>query len=187
MEYQTAQTKVQMLSGRLHYLLLISIGLLISNIFLVWLVFWSCTNQNRTIIPVEMSQAFTVSSSSVDASYLRQMALFFIGQRLNITPTNIDSNHAILLQYTDAKFYHDFVSILHQEKQEVKKQNISCVFYPEEIFPDPKVMKVLIKGSLMHWVGGLALAPTKKSYAITFNYKSGYLKVLSFADITQQE
>lgn len=184
MEYKTAQTKLQILSGRLHYLLLVSLGLLISNIFLVWLVGWSFTHQKRMVVPVEISQSFTISDHSVDASYLRQMGLFFIGERLNITPTNIEQNHHIILQYTDPRFYHEFVNILNKEKEAIVKQNISSVFYPEEIMPSSKELAVLIKGSLMHWVGGIPLAPVKKSYVIKFSYKSGYLKVLSFSDVS---
>ena len=185
MEYHIAQNKLQALSGRLHYLLLISIGLLISNIFLVWLVGWSFLHQKRTVVPTEISRSFTVSDTTVDASYLCQMALFFVNERLNITPTNINQNHNIILQYTDPLFYHEFVSILGKEKQAVIKQNISSVFYLEEIIPDTKGLTVSIKGSLMHWVGSLALAPAKKSYILKFTYRAGVLKVLSFSDIAE--
>ncbi|EKD45298.1 MAG: hypothetical protein ACD_69C00353G0009 [uncultured bacterium] len=187
MEYQTAQTKLQMLSSRLHYLLLASVGLLISNIFLVWLVGWSFIHQKRTIVPAEIRQAFTVSDSAVDASYLRQMALFFITERLNITSSNIDQNHNIILQYTDSRFYHEFVSILGKEKEAVIKQNISSAFYPEEIIPNSRKLIVLIKGSLVHWVGNSVLAPAKKNYKLEFSYKSGDLKVLSFSEIAGAE
>jgi conjugal transfer pilus assembly protein TraE len=187
MEYQTAQTKLQMLSSRLHYLLLVSIGLLISNIFLVWLLGWSFVHQKRTIVPAEIGQAFTISDSAVDASYLRQMALFFIAERLNITSSNIDQNHNIILQYTDSRFYHEFVSVLAKEKEAVIKQNISSVFYPEEVIPNSKALTVAITGSLVHWVGGLALASVKKDYVIKFSYRSGDLKVLSFAEAIEEE
>jgi conjugal transfer pilus assembly protein TraE len=187
MEYQTAQTKLQMLSSRLHYLLLVSIGLLISNIFLVWLVGWSFAHQKSTIVPAEIGQAFTISDSAVDASYLRQMALFFITERLNITSSNIDQNHNIILKYTDSRFYHEFVSILAKEKEAVIKQNISSVFYPEEVIPNSRTLTVLVTGSLTHWVGGLALASVKKDYVIKFSYRSGDLKVLSFSEATEEE
>lgn len=187
MKYETAQTELQILKSRLHYLLLISVGLLISNIFLGWLVGWSFLHQKRTIVPAEIRQSFTISDSTVDASYLRQMALVFVGERLNITPGNIDQNHNIILQYTDPRFYHDFVSILGKEKQAVMKQNISSVFYPEEIVTNSGELSVLIKGSLMHWVGNSALVPVKKNYIIKFCYRSGDLKVLSFAEITEAE
>ncbi|HJZ24045.1 MAG TPA: type IV conjugative transfer system protein TraE [Candidatus Babeliales bacterium] len=187
MEFQTAQTKLQILSGRLHYLLLISIGLLISNIFLVWLVGWSFLHQKRVIVPVEFKQPFAISDAKVDASYLRQMALFFITERLNITPTNINQSHNLILQYTDSRFYHEFANILDKEKQAVLKQNISSVFYPEEVIPNIKELSVLIKGSLAHWVGNTALAPTKKNYVIKFHYKSGDLKVVSFFETSNTE
>jgi len=183
MEYKTAQTKLKILSGRLHYLILISAGLLISNILLVWLTSWSFLHQKRTIVPLNIKQAFTISDSMVDASYLRQMALVFVAERLNITPSNIEQSHNIILQYTDPKFYHEFVRVLAQEKQAVSKQNISSVFYPEEVMPDTKELSVLIKGSLMHWVGSSGLVPVKKIYILKFCYRLGDLKVLSFSEV----
>ena len=184
MEFQIAKTKLQLLSGRLHYLLIISIGLLITNLFLVWLVGWSLFHQKRVIVPVALKQSFTISDSTVDASYLRQMALFFIAERLNVTPSNINQSHSLILQYTDSRFYHEFSAILAKEKQAVIKQNISSVFYPEEVIPNPREMQVLIKGTLVHWVGSTPLAQVKKSYLIKFSYHSGDLRVVSFFEPT---
>jgi len=182
MEFQIAQTKLQTLSGRLHYLLLISIGLLISNIFLVWLVGWSFSHQKRVIVPVEFKQPFVISDGTVDASYLRQMALFFVAERLSVTPNNINQSHNLILQYIDSKFYHEFLGILDKEKQAVINQNISSVFYPEEVMPNAKELSVLIKGTLTHWVGDTSIAPVKKNYIIKFSYRSGDLKVVSFSE-----
>jgi conjugal transfer pilus assembly protein TraE len=182
MEYKTAISKLKLLSGRLNYMLLMSVGLLISNIFLIWLTTWSLMHQKRTIVPAEIRQPFTISDAVVDASYLRQMALLFATQRLNITPSAINHNHSIILQHVDPRFYHDFVGILDKERQEVTDQNISSVFYPEEIIPNTKNLSVILKGTLARWVGALTLPPVKKSYIVSFSYKSGELKVLSFAE-----
>jgi conjugal transfer pilus assembly protein TraE len=182
-EFKAALSKLEVLSGRLHYLLLVSLGLLISNIFLVWLVSWSFLHQKRTVIPMSVHAPFTISDYRVDASYLRQMALFFVAERLNLTPDNIKQAHEVILQYTDPKFYHEFFKVLNQEQQEVEKQKISSVFYPSEVIPDPSGLKVLIKGSLSRWVNSLALPVVKKSYLIKFTYSSGILKVLSFSEL----
>lgn len=184
MEFQAAKTILQKLTGRLHHLLLMSIGLLISNIFLVWLVGWSFIHQKRVVVPVEFKKSFVVSDSTVDASYLRQMALFFVAERLNVTPGNVNQCHNLILQYTDSRFYHDFIDILNKEKDEVIKQNISSVFYPEEIIPNAKELNVLIKGTLAHWVGGISIEPVKKNYMVKFSYRSGDLKVMSFFEIS---
>ncbi len=180
MKLEIAQNNIQKLSSRLHYSLLVSICLLISNIFLVLLVGWSFSHQKRVIVPIEFKRPFVVSDSSVDASYLRQMALFFIAERLNVNPTNINQSHNLILQYTDSKFYHDFLGILNKENQAVIKQNISSVFYPEEVKPNTKELNVLIKGTLAHWVGSTPIEPVKKNYTIKFSYRSGDLKVTSF-------
>lgn len=186
MQYTVAQEKIQFLSRMLRYFLLISIGLLISNIFLTWLVGWSFAHQKRTIVPAIISKSFTVSDTTVDASYLRQMALFFTSERLNITPSNINQSHTTILQYTDSKFYHEFTSILSNEKQAVIKQNISSVFYPEEVIPNSGDLSVVINGSLTHWVGNVALSSARKSYQLKFSYRSGNLKVLSFSEIKEK-
>ena len=186
MKYEAAVAKLRLLSERLNYMFLVSLGLLISNIFLIWLVSWSFVHQKRTVVPAEIRQPFSISDTAVDASYLRQMALLFTAQRLNISPTNVAQNHGFILQYTDPKYYHDFVAVLNAEKQEVTKQNISSVFYPEEIIPDVNKMNILIKGTLARWVGSLGLPQVKKYYLITFSYNSGNLKVLSFAEKTEK-
>lgn len=180
MDFKVALAKIQLMSKWHRYMLLISAGLLASNIFLIWLVSLAFVHQKRTIVPTYIQERFTISDTAVDASYLRQMALLFTTERLNLTPTNVAQNHSIILQYIDPKFYHDFVLVLNTEKQEVIKQNISSVFYPEEIMPNVTNKSVEIKGTLVRWVGNLNLPSVKKHYIVTFSYTSGNLKVLSF-------
>ena len=147
---------------------------------LVWLACWSLSHQKRVVVPADFKQPYIISDSTVDASYLRQMALFFVAERLNVTPANISQSHDLVLQYTDSRFYNEFLGILAKEKEEIIKQNISSVFYPEEVLVDPKELNVLIKGTLSHWVGETSIAPIKKNYIIKFNYQSGNLKIKSF-------
>lgn len=185
MNFEAAKTIIQNLSGRLHYMLLISIGLLVANIFLIFIVWWSSVHQERIIVPVDIKEPFVISGSRVDASYLRQMALFFCNERLNVTPANVKQNHGIVLQYADQKLYHKFVTILNSEEEEIVKQNISAVFYPEEIIPEPHKLRVLIKGTIARFVGNVPLPLVKKSYLLKFSYRNGNLKVLEFIDVTE--
>jgi len=185
MEFEVAKTIIQKLSGRLHYMLLMSVGLLVSNIFLIFLVWWSLVHQERIIVPVDVKEAFTVSANKVDASYLRQMAIFFCSARLNITSSNVKENHKIVLQYTDQELYNKFVSILSSEEEEIIKQNISAVFYPEEVIPDPEKTTVLIKGTMARFVGNVPLPTIKKNYLLKFSYQNGNLKITEFADVSE--
>lgn len=182
MEFKSAITKIEALTIKNSFLILLSVGLLISNICLAWLTGWAIMHQKRTIVPV-VDKAFTVSDYKVDASYLRQMALFFISERLNIAPGNIQSAHNVLLQYTDPEFHAQFSKLLETEAEEITKQNISSAFYPEEIIPDTNNLQVVIKGTLNRWVGGLSIPPVHKKYLLKFTYKSSFLKVLSFAEM----
>ncbi len=187
MKFETAQTKLEQLNNRVHYLVVMSMGLLVANIFLVLLAGWAFWHHTTLVVPTEVNQAFTVSNSAVDANYLRQIALFFASERLNITPHNIEHSHSIILQHTDPAFYNQFVEILNKEKETVIKQNISSAFYPQEVLVNSKNLLVRIKGSLAHWVGNTPLSSSDKSYVIKFTYRSGQLKVASFAIYSERE
>lgn len=182
MEFKTAVSKLEALTLKNSFLIFLCLGLLVSNISLVCLVGWSIMHQKRTIVPV-VDRSFTVSDYRVDNSYLRQMALFFVAERLNILPTNVKTSHNILLQYTDPEFHHDFLKLLSDEEEEIIKQNISSVFYVEEVIPDASNLQVEIKGTLNRYVGSLSIPPVHKKYLLKFTYKSSFLKVLSFTEI----
>jgi len=181
MKFAASQTKLEQLTNRLHYLLVMSIGLLVANVFLVLLAGWAFWRHTTLVVPTEISQPFTIANSAVDASYLQQMALFFISERLNITPQNVEHGHKIILQHTDAAFYNQFVGILNKEKESVMKQNISSAFYPQEVLVNSKQLLVKVKGSLAHWVGSTPLVSSEKHYVIKFTRRGGRLKVASFA------
>jgi conjugal transfer pilus assembly protein TraE len=183
MEFKAAKTTIQNLSSRLHYMLVISLGLLVANVLLIFLVWWALVHQERIIVPAEVKEPFTISGSSVDASYLRQMALFFCNERLNVAPTNVKPNHEIVLQYTDPKYYHKFVTALTGEAEVIVKQNISAVFYPEELIPDPHKLTVLITGTMARFVGNVALPVAKKRFLLKFIYRGGTLKIQEFIDV----
>lgn len=186
MEFKTAKTKIESLSERFYFVLLVCVALLISNVLLVGLTAWSFTHQRTTIIPAVLTKPITVSNYSADTSYLRQMGLFFATERLNLTPENVKQNHKILLQYTDPKFYQEFFKILDQEQETIIKQKLSSVFYPTAVIVDPGKLIVYLKGTLNRSVGSLALNSMPKSYLIKFSYSSGILRVRSFSSIGEK-
>ena len=107
----------------------------------------------------------------------RQCLIVWLNEPLDETPP---TKSPVLLKMF-------FLGILDKEKQAIITQNISSVFYPEEVIPNTKELNVIIKGTLAHWVGGTPITPIKKNYIIKFNYRSGNLKVVSFFETSETQ
>ena len=182
MDIKIARSHLEKLSGRFNMLMVLSAGLLLANIGLVFLLWWSMIHQETVIVPVTTKASFSVSASSVDASYLRQMSLVFLNDRLNITPASVDENGRLLLGYIAPEFYHEMSSVLASEAKMIKQDKVSSVFYPGFIKVYPKQLAVEVKGVLKRWVGERSLPDVKKDYVIAYHYGYGKLSIKSFAE-----
>ena len=184
MDFTIAQSQLEILRKRNYQLLLVSGTLLLSNLFLALLCWYTTVHQSRTIVPVTITSPFSVSDSRVDAAYLQQMSLFFLSNRLDVTPSTVDESHQLLLEYTTPAFYAAFQDILQQEDLRVKHDKISSTFFVSSIQTNPVTLTALAKGMLNRWVGERALSPAKKTYRIQYAYQNGRIHIVSFTEIT---
>ena len=184
MRFKIAKEKLEQLKERFNLLVFVCAGLLLSNVVLAFLVYWSVLHESRWIVPTTIQHEFKLSDYAVDDSYLRQMSLFFINERLNVSPETIDSSHQLLLESIAPKYYHVLSDVLADEAATVRTQKISSVFYPLGMTIDSKGLRVEIDGILHRYVGERALPPVHKQYLLTFQYHLGDLKILSFVDLS---
>jgi len=182
MDIKIARSHLEKLSGRFNMLIVLSAGLLIANIGLVFLLWWSMLHEQTVVVPVTTKAPFSVSASSVDASYLKQMSLVFLNDRLNITPDTVDENNKLLLHYIAPEFYHEMSAVLASEQKMIKQDKVSSVFYPGFIKVYPKQLAVQVKGVLKRWVGERPLPDVKKDYVIAYGYGYGKLTIKSFTE-----
>jgi len=187
MRFKIAKEKLEQIKERFNLLVFVCAGLLLSNVVLAFLVYWSVLHESRWIVPTTIRREFKLSDYAVDDSYLRQMSLFFINERLNVSPETIDSSHQLLLESIAPKYYHVLSGVLANEAAVVRAQKISSVFYPLGMTIDSKGLRVEINGILHRYVGERALPPIPKQYLLTFQYHLGDLKILSFIDLSNTD
>jgi conjugal transfer pilus assembly protein TraE len=111
------------------------------------------------------------------------MSLFFLTERLTVTPSTVKGQHQLLLSMTDSVFYANFSALLASEASAIEKQKISSVFYPQTIQVNPDTLSVVITGTLHRFVGERALAPTDKTYRLQYGYRQGQLAVREFSEM----
>lgn len=160
-------------------------GLLLANILLSALAWYTSLHQRVLVTPFEGGSGFANSDSGVDPKYLHMMSVNFIYSRLNVTPETITSTHKHLLTFVDGSRYGTMQSTLGNEESVVKKNKISSDFIITDIQLDPRALKANITGNLNRAVGGRALQSARMTYELTYRYRFGRLSILSFTKVKE--
>lgn len=185
MEFQVYRDKLSQLSIRLNFMVVISLGLMLSNICLVSLAWYTSIHQKTMVTPFSGKGGYLASDSSVDANYLLSMAENFIYLRLNTTPGSIEHQHNMILKHVDSKNFSRLREVLLRERLAIKKGNVSSVFAIKKIRSMPNDMAVVVSGTLRRWVGSRELEPAQRRYRIDFQYNLGMLLIENFSQIKE--
>ena len=177
-------SKLQSLSRSNNGLFVLVVLLAISNV-IAWGAYIKASQRYIIVgVPPHVSAPFKVTDSGVDASYLKQMSLFYIDTRLNFNEGMIAGADQILLENTDSRYYAALKSQLLQEQTYIKDHKISSYFVPTIIKTDPIDLNVLVEGILERWVGLESIGKENKTYRLQFSYDDGRLKIKSFQEVT---
>lgn len=182
MDYQVREGKLSKLSARLNLMVVLVLGLMISNALLASLVMHFSTHQKREIVPFGLSNGYVLSDTSVDVNYLNLMSENFIYSRLNVTPTNVARTHGQLLIYVDPSLYPSFKKQLFKEEELIRDKKITSYFEIIDVRSDSDHLTTVIKGRLKRFVGYRALKEEEKTYRIQYRYRPGTLSIVGFAE-----
>lgn len=183
MRYELKESLLSKLSARLNLMVVLSLGLLVSNIILSCIALHTTRNQRREIVPFGMSNGYVISDTAVDIHYLNLMSRNFIALRLNVTPLSVSSNNNILLSYIEPSLYTEFKKVLLNEEALIQSKKITSFFEVFNVESNPSELKTIISGNLNRYVGYRALKPEPKKYLIQYHYRSGVLSIVGFKEL----
>jgi conjugal transfer pilus assembly protein TraE len=187
MDFSVYQNQLSKVSARFNLMVALVFGLLIANILLSALAWYTSIHQRMLITPFEGGAGFSNSDSNVDPKYLSMMSENFIYSRLNVTPQTIGSAHKRLLTFVDGSRYAAIQSTFAREEEAVKKNTISSDFIITNIQLDSRALKATITGILHRAVGGRELKSAHMTYELTYRYRFGRLSILSFTKVKEWE
>ena len=185
MEHKLRESKLSALSSRLNLMVLLVLGLLISNIILAYTSMYSMRHQKREVVPFGGNQGYIISETSVDVHYLNMMTENFIYARLNVTPRNVINNHNKLLTYTDSSNYAAIKKQLHKEAELIKSKKITSQFDINDVKSDNQRLVSEVTGKLKTYVGYRALKSQEKKYQINYQYRLGKLAITGFTELKE--
>jgi len=165
-------------------LLVIVAGLLLLLVLLSLVLIKQAGQKERIlIVPPLLEKSFWVDTNRVSATYLEQMASFFAQLALTVSPSSVDKNHEVLLQYTHPLGYGKLKADLLQKSEKIKAQHVSTVFYPVSFDVNTQDFSVIITGDFMRLIGQEKLPALRKRYRVNFVYNQGQLTVNTFKEI----
>lgn len=154
------------------------------NILLGLSLFYLVGKERIVVVPPIVSRDFWVSTDAVSDSYLEQMADFFAGLLLNVTPSSFATRFEHLLQHVEPGAYHTFKSQLVEQQLEIERRALSSSFYPSSFKIDKKRLLVELKGELKLMVGNAPLQSQSKVYELHFVQRQGRLYIQHFKEVT---
>lgn len=173
-------SKEHLLKKSVNLWVVISATLMCSNVILALLCWYAIAHQKIEVTPFFGNQGYIKSDAGVDVHYLDQMSVNFIFARLNVTPSNIKTNHAMLLNYIDSRYYPVLTGVLLHEQKQIIDKKISSYFDIESFDSHPEELKTRIKGTLRRFVGIRELPAKSATYELRYTYHLGRLSISSF-------
>jgi conjugal transfer pilus assembly protein TraE len=180
MEYQVKESKLSQLSARLNLMVVLVLGLMVSNLILAYQAMYASRHQKREVVPFACTSGYVISDSSIDVHYLNLMTRNFVYTRLNVTPQNVNKNHGELLDYVDSSTYSQFKKKLAKEEAIIKSKKIASTFDITDVQSDNQKLISIVKGHLKRFVGYRALKDEERTYRIQYRYQQGQLTITGF-------
>ena len=149
---------------------------------------FSVAGSERTIlVPPEVHKTFWVSDQKVSAEYLEEMAYWYAGLVLNVTPHLADYQKNLFLKYAAPSDYGRLQAEYGARTEFIRKNNASTQFSPQSVMPDEAAMKVALTGVLLTWVGDKKASEKQTTYVVGFRYLNGRLHVSEFKETSDQD
>lgn len=186
MQFNVHEHRLTKLAARFNLMVTLVFGLLVSNVLMGGLAWYSAIHQRIEITPFSGSPRYSKSDTQVDSQYLALMSENFIYSRLNVTPETVESNHRRLLTFVDSSHYAAFNAQLEKEAKLIKLKKISSHFDITDIRMDSKTLRVVVTGILKRAVGFRDLKESRLNYTLQFRYHFGRLSVTQFTHTSEQ-
>jgi len=133
--------------------------------------------------PVKVSGTGRIEKS--DPEYMTAMALSDLSLILNWTPETVITQYQRFLNRATSELYARENINLMQEAEKNRSNATTQAFFPETTTVDLAAGRVIVKGTLVRWVGDKESMRVTAQYQVTYRVNRGYLHV-SKLELTKQ-
>jgi conjugal transfer pilus assembly protein TraE len=151
-------------------------------------VMYSMIGTERTIlVPPEINRTFWVGSNTASSEYLEQMAYWYAGLALTITPQSADYQDDLFLKYAAPASSGQLQADMGARADFLKKNNTSTQFSVRSIKVDKDNLRVALSGTLDTWTSDKKAGERTATYMVGFKFINGKLYVSNFKETSDQD
>jgi conjugal transfer pilus assembly protein TraE len=118
--------------------------LIVANIALVVVVLTQ--DKETVLVPPNITERMSVSKKGADAAYKKSWGLFVASMIGNVTPANADFVNDQMSTLFDGRVYHSMKAEIAAQILEIKSNNLSIEFEPQQIVYEPETDRVFVLG-----------------------------------------
>lgn len=165
----------------------LAIGALILSLAIVLLAYALATKEERIILTPTLLADTELSTAVPSPEYLEQVTRDISNLFLNRHPHNLSYFRDNILRLADPTAHGQIEAALMATERRLLATRTSTVFYPTEIFVDPKRLYSEIRGELHTYLGPERVSEERKVYAADWSYRAMRLHLQDFYPINRED
>jgi conjugal transfer pilus assembly protein TraE len=185
MECAVQQGRVSRFLAQLDLMVVLVVGLLLSNLLTGALAWYTTLHQKVEVTPFFGTAGYQKSDASVDSHYLSMMTENFMYARLNLTPETVRANHKRLLSFAGVKYYPKLLDMLNKEARVISNKKTSSYFEIKDMQLDETNLSCTVTGKLKQAVKSHAVHEENATYYLQYQYHLGRLALIAFTRLEQ--
>lgn len=148
---------------------------------------WRLAGAEKTVlVPPEINRSFWVSGNAVSKEYLEEMAYWYAGLALNVTPAVSDYQNKLFLKYAAPSEYGRLQAEMGVRAEFLKKNNAATQFSVRNVTTDEKNLRVALSGTLVTWTSDKKAGERNATYLVGFKFMNGKLYVSDFKETSDK-
>lgn len=140
--------------------------------------------RERTIVsPPVVRDTFWVDSNDADPKYLQEMSTYFVLLTNNISPSNVEYQNKLFLNYVNPNQQGALSAQLMEQAQRVKRNQLVTMFYIKGFKIDSYANKVVVNGQLDTLIGDKLISSMDKYYRLGYQIVNAKLYINEYGEV----
>lgn len=170
----------------IRFLRLLVAGLVVAIVIGSGAVLRLIGTEKTILTPPEIRRSFWVSGDAVSREYLEEMAYWYAGLALNITPSVADYQNGLFLKYAAPSESGRLQAEMGARAEFLRKNNTATFFSVHNVTPDERNQRVALSGTLHTWVADKKASERNTTYLVGFQFINGRLHVSDLKETSDQ-
>lgn len=146
------------------------------------------TGAERTVlVPPQIQRGFWVSGNAVSKEYLEEMAYWYAGLALNVTPQISAYQNDLFLKFAAPGDLGRLRAEMGARAEFLQKNSVATEFSVRGVTTDERALRVALTGTLYTWAGDKKAGERSATYLVGFKFMNGRLHVSDFRETSDQD